>query len=313
MLNINKLFMSKEKLSKIFSIIVGIVFLISGFGKILNVTDFAFLINSYGLGWAIHLAPIIVIVEITIGILLIFGIQLRWVSVFAILMLIVFTIAYGYGYWIHGIENCGCFGVIGRTKTPFWLVLLRNIFLIYFMFEIYRRTTIEPILIKWKPTVIIFAIVVASFISGLTYSPPVQILSSETKHNMIGKSISDFSAPLNELLSSDSSYVVFVFSYGCPHCWNSVENLKQYANLPEIDRVIGITSSDTTRSALFQMQFNPQFSIYAMPPTIMETLVKGFPTTFYIKNGYVKQVIEGELPCSYFFKESLTINYNTKK
>ena len=304
--------MSKETLSKIFSIIVGIVFLISGIGKVIDVTSFAYLINAYGFGWASNLAPLIVITEIAIGILLIFGIQLRLVSLFSICILVAFTIIYGYGYWIHGIENCGCFGAISAAKTPFWIVLLRNAFLIYFMVETCRRTTFESIVIKWKPTVIIIAILVATFVSGLTYYP-IRISSlSNTEHKLVDKPISEVSTQLNELLSSDSSYLVFAFTYACPHCWNSIENLKQYENLSEIDRVIGITLTDTVSSNLFQEQFKPHFSIYAMPAAVMETFVNIYPTAFYIKDGYIRHIIAGELPCSYFFREIIQNELNQK-
>ena len=305
--------MNKEKLSKIFSVVVGIVFLFSGIGKMIDVTGFAFLINSYGLGWAVNLAPLIVIIEIATGILLIFGIQLRIVSLFTILILVTFTIAYGYGYWVHGIEDCGCFGAISKAKTPFWIVLMRNIFLIYLMVETCRRTTFELVVIKWKPSVIVIVIFVSTFISGLTFYP-IRISSpSNTEHKLTDKPISAVSAQLNELLSSDSSYLVFAFTYTCPHCWNSIENLKQYENLSEIDRVIGITLTDTTNSNLFREQFNPHFSIYAMPSAIMDTLVNAYPTIFYVKEGYIRQVIVGELPCSYFFRKIIQSKLNQKK
>ena len=294
--------MNKERLSKGFSIVVGIVFLVSGIGKMIDVTDFVYLINSYGLGFVANIAPLIVVVEIATGILLVFGIHLRLVSLFTILMLTVFTIAYGYGYWIHGIEDCGCFGVISNAKTPFWLVFLRNAFLIYFMIETFRQTKIEPILMKWKSAVIFVTIIVAAFVSGFTFHP-ISISSPITEHKLMNKSIDSVSVELNELLSVDSSYLVFAFSYTCPHCWNSIENLKQYTNMSEIDRVIGITPEDTVNSAVFMEEFNPQFSIYAMQPTTMTTLINVYPTAFYIKNGYIRHVFEGELPCSYFFRK----------
>ena len=290
---------------KIFCFVVGIVLLVSGFGKILDVTKFAFLIDSYGLGWAVSLAPVIVVVEVATGVLLIFCIQLRRVSLFAILLLTAFTIAYGYGYWMHGVENCGCFGVISRIKTPFLLVLLRNAVLIYFMIETFRQSTLEPILLKWKPTVILSIIVFVTFMSGLNYYPPVLSFTVDSEHKMIGKSITNVSIPVSEYISSDSSYIVFVFSYSCPHCWNSIENLKQYADLPEVDRIIGVTSSDTINSDLFQMQFNPQFTIYAMEPIVTESIVNAYPTTFYIRDGFIKHVVEGELPCAYYFKKMI--------
>lgn len=298
--------MDKGKFLKLFHLITGIVFLLSGIGKITDVTAFAFLIDAYGLSWAVGFAPLIVVGEIAVGVLLILGIQLRRVSLVVVLMLIAFTIAYGYGYWMHGVENCGCFGVMSRGKTPFWSVFLRNTFLIYFMVETYRRAppfepvSLSSLTLEWKRMVAIFVTIAAAFLSGLTYCPQLMPMKS-TEHKMIGKSISEVAPSMNEFLSSDSSYVAFVFSYTCPHCWNSIENLKQYANF----KVIGITTADTTNRALFYEQFNPQFPIRTMPSTAIESFIEGFPTTFYIKNGCIRQVIEGELPCLYFFKESL--------
>ena len=294
--------MSKNKMLRIFCLVVGIVFLVSGFGKIFDVTDFAILIDSYGLGWASNLAPLIVIAEIVTGLLLIFMVQLHRVSIFAILMLSLFTIAYGYGYWMNGVENCGCFGTISKIKTPFWFVFLRNSFLIYFMVETFRQTTFEPYLIKWKPTVIQFSILVVTFISGLTFYPSVPASPKEFENDLINKPISYF-APMNEFLSSDSSYAIFVFSYSCSHCWNSIENLKQYEKLTEIDKVIGITSEDKTNSILFQNEFDPQFPIYIISTLFIESIVKGYPTTFYVKNGFIRNIFEGELPCSLNYKQ----------
>ena len=57
----------------------------------------------------------------------------------------------------------------------------------------------------------------------------------------------------------------------------------------------------------------PHFSIYAMPSAIMDTLVNAYPTIFYVKEGYIRQVIVGELPCSYFFRKIIQSKLNQKK
>ena len=296
--------MNKDRLSKLFCIITGIVFLVSGFSKIFDVSGFAYLIDSYGLGWASRLAPAIVVVEIFTGLLLILGVQIRYVSLSAFLMLIIFTIAYGYGNFVHGIEDCGCFGSVEMFKTPFWVVFIRNAFLMYFMVETFRQSTFEPVSLRWKPAAVCITTVVATFIAGLTYYPRSKPMPY-AEHVMTGKSISDFPDTLNEFLSSDSTYLIYVFSYSCPYCWNSIENLKHYENLQIIDRLVAITPEDTTNSALFYKQFNPQFPIHALPTTIVESMVTGYPTTFYIKNDSVRHTIEGELPCSYFFQKEI--------
>ena len=74
-------------LRNIFGEILGIVFIISGIGKLYNVTGFQYLIIQYGFPSLHYFAPVIVITEIVLGTLLILGVMRKWTSLAAIFLL----------------------------------------------------------------------------------------------------------------------------------------------------------------------------------------------------------------------------------
>ena len=43
---------------------------------------------------------------------------------------------------------------------------------------------------------------------------------------------------------SESSYVVYLFSFTCPHCQNSFANVQQFQQFNVVDKVIGISILD---------------------------------------------------------------------
>ncbi|MDL2254846.1 T9SS type A sorting domain-containing protein, partial [Bacteroidales bacterium OttesenSCG-928-J16] len=86
-------------------------------------------------------------------------------------------------------------------------------------------------------------------------------------------------------LSKDSTYLIFTFSYGCPHCYNSIENLKQYERLGVVDRVLALSfTADSATIMKFNEIFNPNFQIKNYPPAQLFQLTNQFPTSYYIKD-----------------------------
>jgi len=105
--------------------------------------------------------------------------------------------------------------------------------------------------------------------------------------------------------SQDSTYLVFVFTYICPHCLNSIENLKQYEPAGIVDKVIGIALENSVAEKQFREVFKPEFQIKNYSSTILFHLTNTFPQTYYIKNDSIILVLSGELPCSYVFMQIL--------
>ena len=74
--------------------ILGIVFIISGIGKLYNIAAFQYLIIQYGFPTLHYLAPAIVIAEIVLGTLLVLGVMRKWTSLATILLLIIFSFTF---------------------------------------------------------------------------------------------------------------------------------------------------------------------------------------------------------------------------
>lgn len=83
--------MNRASISRILSIIVGIVFLSSGLIKVLDVSAFQSLIVQYGLPFFQYMAPLIILLEILLGMALILGLFQRTTAIVSICVLLVFT------------------------------------------------------------------------------------------------------------------------------------------------------------------------------------------------------------------------------
>ncbi|MDR0371204.1 MAG: hypothetical protein LBH80_05055 [Prevotellaceae bacterium] len=101
--------------------------------------------------------------------------------------------------------------------------------------------------------------------------------------------------------SKDSTYLVFTFTYLCPHCMNSIENLNRYESSGSVDKVIGIALEDSIAEYRFKEIFKPEFSIRNYPAGTLFRLTNSFPVAYYIKNDSIMAELSGELPCSYVF------------
>jgi uncharacterized membrane protein YphA (DoxX/SURF4 family) len=289
-----------ERRIKIYAIVVGVIFLISGFGKALATADFSYLIIQYGWGAVSDIALLIIWAEIIVGLLLLFHIKLKKTSLAAIGLLMAFTFVYAYGYFFRDIEDCGCFGSVSVLNTSFIFTLIRNAVLLYLLIDVWKNGHhIMSSLKTWKTVFITAVLCVASFISGLTYTNDDMIYSGAQKTQYTGKSVHDSALRDFVSTSKDSTYLVFAFIHSCSHCLNSIENLKQYEPSGTVDKVIAVTLKDSIREQFFTNTFKPNFTVQTYEPQTLLRLTNNFPAAYYIKNDTVRLEIHGELPCWY--------------
>jgi uncharacterized membrane protein YphA (DoxX/SURF4 family) len=120
----------------IIRIILGLVFLLSGVGKLLDsgyVNYDLIRLLSEQFFWIIEYAALIMItisvVELLLSVLLLWGKWLTFALTASLLMLLTFTGVLGY-YYLQGmnIEGCGCFGAFG-FGGGLEVTLIRNLVL----------------------------------------------------------------------------------------------------------------------------------------------------------------------------------------
>jgi len=131
--------MNQSYLSKAITVIrllLGILFLISGIGKLISGSDARYLVELLATEyfWLIEYATAIVIatsvIELVLAVFLIWNKFLKWALAGTLAMLIGFSSVLSYFYFQGmSVENCGCFGAFGFA-SGLEFTLIRNAVLI---------------------------------------------------------------------------------------------------------------------------------------------------------------------------------------
>jgi hypothetical protein len=296
------------KSAKILSLFAGIVFLFSSIGKSLASHEFSLLLMQYGLEGFRFLAPFVIGVEIILGILLFFCFRLKQTSIIALCFVAILSLVYLYGYFFLHITDCGCFGYLSFLNMPPMFTFIRNFILLCILLCVFLNSDNSRRALDIAETAILLCILcAASFVTGYTYVEQQQDATYYTTSGRYAR-MNIKNTPLGEFLttSGDSTYFVFAFSYSCPHCYNSIENLKQYEPSGVVNKVVALSfAADTVVVERFHRTFHPDFRIKNYPPKQLFQLTNQFPTSYYIKNDTVRLEIRGGLPCAYLLLQQL--------
>ncbi len=164
-------------------IIVGILFIISGFVKIIDPIGMGYKLEEYFsptvlnlpflMEFNISIAYILTILEIILGLMLLLGL-VRKFTVYALTITIVFfTFLTFYSAYFNKVTDCGCFG--DALKLEPWTSFYKDVvLLILILVLVFGQKYIKPILDKklsWALVLIVF--VASSFIAnqGINHSP----------------------------------------------------------------------------------------------------------------------------------------------
>lgn len=289
----------KNKIAVILSCIVGILFLFSGIVKCIDVFGFQQLIIQYGIVKLHWTAPFIVIAEIVAGEFLLLQIRNKAVVWCSFLMVVLFTVAFTYANYINGVVDCGCFGRFKFFSEYPTLVYVRNGFLLsalLFLALVAKSNELLRIDL-WKKIVFFVVLFPSVFISGMTYRP---FAFSVVEHELRGKALSE--TTLNKLIpkSKGKNWITFI-NPNCHHCWNSIENIKSYRGSKYFDKVdLFMTMEDTMKFDMdsIRIAFEENFGDIKFKVILNSVVpyVKTFPTSFYIENDTIVDVLEQEVP-----------------
>lgn len=278
----------------ILRLIVGIIFLISSLAKAIAAGSFSNLLLSYGVPFISYLAPIIIVFEAIVALLLIFDIKPRITTIITLSFIVVATAVFTYGLSFKGITDCGCFGNISFLNQKPWLTFLRNAILVVMLLPS-LTTNLEENQLTTSVIIYITAIVcVVCFMCGFTFRS-ANILNSGSREPD-KQLLADH--PLNDFIKvdKDSTYLIFAFSYSCQHCINSVNNVNQYERVGAVDKVIGLALEDSVAQDYFEQYFDLTFEVRNMPLSELSKVTNTFPTAFYLKGDTITNIITGYVP-----------------
>lgn len=300
--------MFEKRTLNIYSVIVGIFFLISGIGKVFSTAAFSDLIFQYGLGYMMILSPLIVVIEILLGLFLILLIKPRRYSFLSFILLVIFTAAYAYAHFRNGVDDCGCFGSMQPSGIPVIFSFIRNILLLIMSFIVWFKYPEEKIITPlWKRYVILAVICPSIFIAGYTFSMPFLSKGDSQTHKFQNQNIRNTELWKYVKTVPDRTYLIFCFSYTCPHCWNSIENLRQYKIRNTVDSIITFATGKYSDKLYFIQNFHPDFYIKDISLKAISELTDAVPTAFYIEHDTIKVIIRSVLPSPVTFSKQLQI------
>lgn len=293
---------SKSTSLDVIRTLLGLAFIISGIAKALDSGKFGELLLSYGFEQLYLLAPVVVLVELLLGLSLFLGVYTKLSSAAMAIALIVFTGVYTYGHLAYGISNCGCYGRIGFLESSPTMVYIRNLMLLCGALWVYSQSewSFKPVHISFFYSAIVFALA-GAYACGYTFSHRSTLKQTQSQANFepIALSAHDLRNFID--VSADSTYLVSVFSYSCPHCINTMGNVEQYQRLHYVDRVIGIGVDVGDEDSTFRKVFNPPFEVMDFDSEQISELTSEFPVSYFISNDTIRMMIKGELPSVYFF------------
>lgn len=296
---------AKMKTARVLELVVGVVFLVAAWGKMTDVAGFGELIIKYGLPFFSIFAPVIVAAEILCGLMLIFRLWPRATAVVTALMLMAFTAAFFYANHYNGVADCGCFGNLGPS-APAWMTYGRNgvllvMCLLVLLWE--RPERRDAVALRWTCVAVIM--VVAAFFIGFSFKVPSNYSAKLVKqHPLIERTVAETGIDRYVSTSPDSTYILYVFSYGCTSCIDGINNIKQYNDRELCDRFYGLPVTedpDNTMHKAFGIDFDEVFVGDGL-----QGVVTQLPTILYIENNTIKYVIEGSVPSAFIFRQFYT-------
>lgn len=127
-------------------ILLALILILSGVGKLLSekaATDFlsAFFFISSSLSLVV--VALVASLEIIAGFALCLGLLLKPTLLFIAILLLVFTLLLIPLSIIKSEINCGCFGVLGEGETQVWLLITRNLVLLFITLLLLRYDDVE--------------------------------------------------------------------------------------------------------------------------------------------------------------------------
>jgi len=202
-------------LAQLSRILVGVLFIISGFIKANDPLGFSYKLDEYfgvfGTTWltpiSLWLAIFICAFEIGLGIALLLGAMMRFTAWSMLLMIVFFTFLTFYSWHFDVVKDCGCFGD-ALHLTPFQSFMKDIILLVLILLIFAYRNHIRPLFGGKFSSMLAYAGFIGSFLFSIYCYRHLPVI--DFRPYAIGKSIPE-GMQLPPGAVTDSVVMVFVY------------------------------------------------------------------------------------------------------
>ena len=288
--------MVKKVLHYILLLFISVVFIYSAYSKLYPAEPFELFVFSHSfLNWlnSTIIVRILIGVEFSIGLLLLFNIYTKRILQITVILLSIFTLYLFYIYFFDkNISDCKCFGE-KLILTPLQSIL-KNIVLIGL--SIYLIIKNKSFNFKYKKIVLILGLITSMTIPFIL-SPPDGFIDTSYKnklsHNKIdSNTIGDFYFQNKHLSFKKGKAMVCFFSPGCPFCQMAAQKISISVQKRKVDfPIFYIFYGDSTNLNLFWETSHSQKFPYKIINTGLFFSYSGnsLPSILFIANEEIKQ------------------------
>lgn len=269
-----------KRLIQILSILVGCIFLLSGYAKAADAAYFSYILQRSGGISLAMLAPAIIMGEILLGLMLVFRIRQRLMAWLGIAMTFILTIGFAYMHAYRGMFTCGCFGHLDMLNLPLRGTIVRNsITILLLLLVALKGQRAEPSIASWRWILIGIGAVIGSFATGLTFAKSDALRVQETDDTAFALADS----PMGRWISTsqDSTYLVFFMASECDRCYNSIGNVQLYKQENRVDSIICLAVGDENTD------MDVPFAYTCYPLDTLLQLTDDIPTIFLVRHDSV--------------------------
>lgn len=317
-------------------IIVGVLFIISGFVKANDISGFAYKLNDYwdvfGVPFlkfsSLFLAWFLSVFEIAVAIALIVGYRMRITAWVLLLMILFFTLLTGFSAITGAVQDCGCFGEAIKL-TP-WESFGKDVILMLLIFPIWRnRNKIKPFRKGFIPALAtLLAFVGFGYWSYYSYShlPSIDFISAykigadlqynattidPEKENYIAHDFSEFCEACGNAGNGFDGGTLYIVMYNLEKsCNQALEDVVTLTNslkkeMPDLKICAGTNSASKTRKA-YAYEYGMDFCIAPRDEKMLKTMIRSSPGYIVLKDGFIKgKWHHNDLPSIEQIKEAL--------
>lgn len=296
--------MQPSKYLPIITTLLGLFFLLSGIGKGLDISQFTRTIGDYGLPQLAPLAPVLIALEVGLGVALLLRVHLKKVALLSLGLLGTLTALFAYGYVAHGIKSCGCFGVLETFQMPPWLSFVRNLLLMGVVGWLYRNAPVIGLTTtRTRFRLALGAAVLAFIVSGSAYANRYSSSKVGVKRGQLLRA--SLVAPYLPV-ASDSTYIVFIFSPACLHCEDMTPTVASYRTSGIAARIVALHPPiDAMEQQRYVRRFNPPFYLRTVARDSLYAITYQVPLAIVVRRGIVAQVLGPVMPSAAALKALL--------
>ncbi|MGK0412413.1 MAG: putative membrane protein YphA (DoxX/SURF4 family) [Polaribacter sp.] len=303
-------------LVQLIRIIVGVLFIFSGFVKLVDPVGSQYKFEEYFsegvlnleflIPYALPFAIFLVISEIVLGVALLVGWRAKFTVRSLMLMILLFLFLTGYSAYYNKVTDCGCFGDAIKLKP--WETFIKDVVLtLFILFLSYKTRLIKPIKNTFLPgKLVLLSLIISSFIA---YYVLAHLPIIDFRPYAIGKNITEGMQykddgelpPVHDFMLENSQNdlapqilkmekVMLVISY-------SFEKA-EYAGFPEIKKiadqaikkgykVYGVSASFSEIIQLAKKKYQLPFEVLFCDETTLKTMIRANPGVMILNKGTV--------------------------